>query len=62
MFTVGDFWIDMGITVLLRLLRDKTESAKWKRALLKLFTAIADRFPDDKEFLDVRFGKRAGNL
>lgn len=59
---MSDFWIDIGITVLLRLLKDPNASSKWKRALLKLFTAIADRFPDDQEFLAVRFGKRVGNL
>lgn len=40
-----DFWIDIGFAVLLRLLRDRRESGKWKAAFLKLYHLIEVAFP-----------------
>jgi hypothetical protein len=42
-----DFWIDIGFAVLLRLLKDRRESPKWKAAFLKLRGAIDAAFPPD---------------
>lgn len=40
-----DFWIDIGFAVLLRLLKDRRESGKWKAAFLKIYHAIEVAFP-----------------
>lgn len=50
---MNDWIIDLGISALLRVLKDTKESAKWRRALLKVFRLIAIRFGNDEEFLDV---------
>jgi hypothetical protein len=50
---VNDWIIDLGISALLRVLRDTKESNKWRRAFLKLFKLIAERFSHDEDFQEV---------
>jgi len=45
-----DFLIDMGVSALLRVAADPKRASKWRRALLKVFRAIAAAFPSDPEF------------
>lgn len=45
-----DFLIDMAVGVLLRLATDAKKKAKWRKALLKVFRAIASAFPQDPDF------------
>lgn len=40
-----DFWIDIAIAVLLRLLKDRRERPKWEAALKKVHDAIEAAFP-----------------
>lgn len=47
---MSDFLIDMSVAVLLRLLADKSAKSKWRRAMLKVFKAIASAYPRDAEF------------
>lgn len=53
-----DFWIDIGFAVLLRLLKDRRESPKWKAAFLKLRGAIDVAFPPDTVD-EATFGRKA---
>lgn len=46
-----DWLIDVAITALLRMLRDKKETSKWRRAMLKVFKAIRDAYNTDEEFI-----------
>lgn len=46
-----DFYIDLGFAVLLRILKDRRETSKWRRAFLKLFDAIARAYAQDAEFV-----------
>lgn len=48
-----DFYIDLAVTVMLRLLSNKAESNKYRRAILKIFRAIALQFSSDQEFVTV---------
>jgi len=45
-----DFWTDIAFAVLLRLLKSKADSAKWRAAFLKLARAIDAAFLDDNTF------------
>lgn len=45
-----DFWVDIGFAVLLRLLKDKAKSAKFRAAFLKLAAAIEAAFIEDRGF------------
>lgn len=52
---MNDFFIDLGLTALLALLTREIPTngntkSKWKRALLKLFKAIAVAYKDDPDF------------
>jgi len=48
-----DRLLSVGIGILIDYLRDSTKHAKWRKAMLKVFRAIADAYGNDKEFLDV---------
>lgn len=39
-----EFWIDMGFAVLLRLLKDRRERAKYISAFAKVYNAIGETF------------------
>jgi hypothetical protein len=45
-----DFWIDISVAVLLRLLKDRRALNQYRPALLKVFRALADAFGADAEF------------
>jgi len=45
-----EWYIDIGFAVLIRLLKERRETNKWRRAFLKLFKAIADAYRNDEEF------------
>jgi len=45
-----DFWLDIGIAVILRSLAGGNASDKWRPAFLKVFRAIADAYRNDAEF------------
>jgi hypothetical protein len=45
-----DFWTDIAFAVLLRLLKSKAESTKWRNAFLKLARAIDAAFLEDQTF------------
>jgi len=45
-----DFWTDIAFAVLLRLLKSKNESQKWRSAFLKLARAIDAAFNQDPTF------------
>jgi hypothetical protein len=40
-----DFWQDIAIAVILRILKDRKESKKWEAALMKIHGAIETMFP-----------------
>lgn len=52
---MNDFFIDMGISSLISLLKryipnDPNQKSKWKGAVLKVFKAIKTAYGDDKDF------------
>lgn len=47
---MDDLLIDMGITVMLRMLKDGKRARKWQRAMLKVFSAIAKAYRTEQEF------------
>jgi hypothetical protein len=47
-----DFWIDLGIAAILRVLKDRREVKKWRPALIKVAAAINNAFADDDAFFD----------
>ncbi|HEX8636707.1 MAG TPA: hypothetical protein VF692_01495 [Pyrinomonadaceae bacterium] len=55
---MNDMFINMGISVLLELLKkripkDGTSKKEWKKALLKVFRAIGEAYKDDPEFQEL---------
>ena len=44
-----DFYFDIGVAVLLRVLKDRRQITKYRPALFKLFRALADAFSEDAE-------------
>jgi phage anti-repressor protein len=46
-----DFYIDIGVAVLLRVLREDGPSNKYRRVFLKVFKSIAHAYQADEEFL-----------
>ena len=42
--------MDLAVGVLLRIVTDPKKKSKWRRALLKVFRAIAGAFPQDPDF------------
>ncbi len=57
-----DILIDLGISALITLLREKIPNSnsaknKYKRALLKVFKAIAAAYQDDSEFKAVNLNR-----
>ena len=45
-----DLYVDLALTVLLRVLKDKKQSLQIRKALLKVFRAILVQFGSDKDF------------
>ena len=48
-----DFYVDIGVAVLLRILRDRQERKLFRTAFLKLFAATWRAFGDDSSFRQV---------
>lgn len=46
----NDILIDLGIGAVLRVLKNKREASKWKRAMFKVFKAIAEAYRNDADF------------
>lgn len=57
---MNDILIDLGVAALLRVLKSKRESGKWRAALLKIFKAIAFQFNADGEFQTAAVENLAG--
>lgn len=47
---MDDILIPLGVNTLVQLARDPKRRGKWRKALLKIFIAIAIAFKDDAEF------------
>ena len=45
-----DFYVDLAIAVLLRLLKDRREIRKYRSAIVKVAAAIQIAFADDEQF------------
>jgi phage anti-repressor protein len=48
-----DFYLDIGVAVLLRILREDGPGNKYRRVFLKVFRSIAHTYRDDEDFLAV---------
>lgn len=47
---MNDLLIDLGISAVLRILQVPSERTRWRRALLKVFSKIAEAYARDGEF------------
>ncbi len=47
-----DFYVDIGVAVLLRILKEQGPRNKYRRAFLKVFRSIAIAYSADPEFMD----------
>ncbi len=47
-----DTMIDMGVSVMLRMLKDSKRARKWQKVMLKVFGAIARAYKSEQEFHD----------
>ena len=45
-----DYFISMGVAVLLKAVKNPEKKRKMRNIFLKVFTAIKSAFPDDKDF------------
>jgi len=50
---MDDVYIDLGVSILLRVLKDTKKAQKFRRAMLKVFKAIAAAYARDAEFTEV---------
>lgn len=50
---MSDELIDVGVTFLLKMLKDPKRTGKWKRTMLKVFKAIAVAYSGDQDFESV---------
>jgi hypothetical protein len=50
---VSEFYVNLAVSVILQMLQDGVLRGKFRRALLKIFRAIALQFREDPEFLAV---------
>lgn len=48
-----DTFIQMGVTLILSMLKDGKRAKKWQRVMLKVFGAIAATYRTEKEFHQV---------
>lgn len=46
-----DFYLDIGVAVLLRILREDGPDNKYRRVFLKVFKSIAHAYRTDEEFI-----------
>jgi predicted secreted protein len=49
---MDELFIDLGISAILRMLQTGTKAKKWRKAMLKIFAAIARTYKADQEFHD----------
>jgi len=47
-----DFYVDLALAVLLRILKDRRELKKYRPAMIKIAAAINNAFADDDAFFD----------
>jgi hypothetical protein len=45
-----DFYVDIGVAVILRVLKEQGATNKYRRALIKLYRAIGEAYRHDSEF------------